>query len=169
MSDSLNERLNKILPRVISDGFLSGSGIGNEVAFYIFDYPPGGQLKVRDYLRTLVEHIPKQKHGLRVKQLNLFDFVVDYLKGRSLLDKAIQGQRCLAAPGSPYRADSCLLGSPPRSRTGSTACWENRHRLRNVLNQGWQLGRTLDGGGDNRICKWQPRCRYRSPSGTSRK
>ena len=47
MSDPLNERLNKILPRVISDDFLSGSGIGNEIAFYIFDYPPEDELRVR--------------------------------------------------------------------------------------------------------------------------
>src|SRR5204862_4877842 len=39
------------------------------------------------------DHIPKQKHGLRVKHVNLFDFVLDYLKSRKLLDKAIQMQR----------------------------------------------------------------------------
>jgi Domain of unknown function (DUF1788) len=93
MSDTLNERLNKILPRVTSDGFLSGSGIGNEIAFYIFDYPPEDELRVRDYLRTLLDHIPKQKHGLRVKHLDLFGFVMAYLKNRNLLDKAIQMQR----------------------------------------------------------------------------
>lgn len=93
MSDPLNERLNKILPRVLSDEFLSGSGIGNEIAFYIFDYPPEDELRVRDYLRTLLDHIPKQKHGLRVKHIDLFDFVMDYLKSRKLLDKAIQMQR----------------------------------------------------------------------------
>jgi hypothetical protein len=93
MSDLLNERLNKILPRVISDDFLSGSGIGNEIAFYIFDYPPEDELRVRDYLRTLLEHIPKQKHGLRLKHIDLFDFVLDYLKSRKLLDKAMQMQR----------------------------------------------------------------------------
>ena len=92
MSDPLNERLNKILPRIISDEFLSGSGIGNEIAFYIFDYPPEDELRVRDYLRTLLDHIPKQKHGLRVKHIDLFDFVLDYLKSRKLLDKAIQMQ-----------------------------------------------------------------------------
>ena len=92
MSDTLNERLNKILPRVVSDEFLSGSGIGNEIAFYIFDYPPEDELRVRDYLRTLLDHIPKQKHGLRVRHIDLFDFVLDYLKGRKLLDKAIQMQ-----------------------------------------------------------------------------
>ena len=93
MSDPLNERLNKILPRVTSDEFLSGSGIGNEVAFHIFDYPPEDELRVRDYLRTLLDHIPKQKHGLRVKHIDLFDFVTDYLKSRNLLDKAIQMER----------------------------------------------------------------------------
>jgi len=92
MSDTLNERLNKILPRVVSDEFLSGSGISNEIAFYIFDYPPEDELRVRDYLRTLLDHIPKQKHGLRVRHIDLFDFVLDYLKGRKLLDKAIQMQ-----------------------------------------------------------------------------
>ena len=34
----------------------------------------------RDYLRILLDHIPKQKPGLRVKHVNLFDFVLDYLK-----------------------------------------------------------------------------------------
>src|SRR5262249_44135999 len=93
MSDSLNERLNKILPRIISNEFLTGSGIGNEIAFYIFDYPPEDELRVRDFLPTLVDHIPKQKHGLRVKHINLFDFMLDYLKSRKLLDRSIQMQR----------------------------------------------------------------------------
>ncbi|WLD11904.1 DUF1788 domain-containing protein [Planctellipticum variicoloris] len=93
MSDTLNERLNKIMPRITSDEFLSGSGIGNEIAFYIFDYPPEDELRVRDFLRTLLEHIPKQRPDLRVKHVNLFDFVLEYLRSRNLLDKAIQMQR----------------------------------------------------------------------------
>ena len=93
MSDPLRERLNKILPRITSDEFLSGSGIGNEIAFYIFDYPPEEELVVRDHLRTLLQHIPKQKHGLRVKHVDLFDFVLDYLKSRNLLDKSLRMQR----------------------------------------------------------------------------
>src|SRR5438876_10068902 len=93
MTDLLTERLNKILPRVISDDFLSGSGIGNEIAFYIFDYPPEDELRVREHVRFLLDHIPKQKPGLRVKHIDLFDFVLDYLKSRKLLDKAIQMQR----------------------------------------------------------------------------
>lgn len=93
MSDALPDRLNRILPRVVADDFLSGSGIGNEIAFYIFDYPPDQELKVRGYLRTLLDHIPKHRPGLRVRHVNLFEFVLDYLTKRGLLDKAVQMQR----------------------------------------------------------------------------
>ena len=93
MSDRLTERLNKILPRVTSDDFLHGRGIGNEIAFYIFDYPPEDELRVRDHVNFLVEHIPKNKPGTRVAHVNLFDFLLDYLKERKLLDKAIERQR----------------------------------------------------------------------------
>ncbi|WP_198957579.1 DUF1788 domain-containing protein [Bradyrhizobium canariense] len=89
----MGERLNKILPRIISDEFLSGSGIGNEIAFYIFDYPPEDELRVRDFLRTLLHHIPMQRHGMRVKHIDLFDFMLEHLRGRNLLDKAIELQR----------------------------------------------------------------------------
>jgi Domain of unknown function (DUF1788) len=93
MTDALHERLNKVLPRVISDDFLSGSGIGNEIAFYIFDYPPEDELRVREHIRFLLERIPKQKPALRFKHVNLFDLVLDYLKRRKLLEKVVLKQR----------------------------------------------------------------------------
>jgi hypothetical protein len=93
MSESLAERLDKILPRVISNDLLMGTGIGNEIAFYIFDYPPEDELRVREHIRFLLDHIPKQTPGLRVVHINLFDFVLDYLKSHNLLDKAITMQR----------------------------------------------------------------------------
>lgn len=93
MSDLLTERLNQILPKVISDEFLSGSGLGNEIAFHIFDYPPEEELRVREHIHFLLSHIPQRKPGLRVKHLNLFDFVLDYLKNRKLLDRAIELQQ----------------------------------------------------------------------------
>lgn len=92
MSD-LTERLNKVLPRVTSDEFLHGGGIGNEIPFYIFDYPPEEELRVREHILFLVDHIPKQKQGIRVKHINLFDFVLKYLKSRNLLEKAQNMQR----------------------------------------------------------------------------
>lgn len=93
MSDHLTERLNRILPKLISDELLSGSGLGNEIGFYVFDYPAEDELRVRDHIQFLLDHLPKSKTGLRVKHLNLFDLVIDHLKSRNLLDRAIQMQR----------------------------------------------------------------------------
>lgn len=93
MSAELQERLNQILPRVTSDEFLTGAGIGNEIGFYIFDYPPEEELVVRQHVRFLMEHIPKAKPGLKVSHVNLFDLVLSYLRSRKLLDRSIEMQR----------------------------------------------------------------------------
>jgi hypothetical protein len=89
MNDGLTERLNQILPTITSDAFLRGKGLGNEIAFYIFDYPPEAELRVREHITFLLEHLPKHQPGLRVCHVNLFDFVLTYLRQRHLLDKAI--------------------------------------------------------------------------------
>lgn len=93
MSNGLTDRLNQILPKVTSDAFLSGKGIGNEIAFYIFDYPPEAELRIREHIQFLLEHIPKQKPGIRVTHINLLDFVLEHLRERKLLDKAIAMQK----------------------------------------------------------------------------
>lgn len=93
MSDQLTERLNAILPRLISDEFLCSSGIGNEIAFYVFDYLPEDELRVREHIRFLLEQIPKVKQGLCVQHVNLFNLVIKHLKSRNLLDRSFKIQR----------------------------------------------------------------------------
>jgi hypothetical protein len=93
MSEHLTERLNRILPKLLSDELLSGSGLGNEIGFYVFDYPAEDELCVREHIQFLMEHLPMAKPGLRVKHVNLFDLVIEHLKSRNLLDRAIEMQR----------------------------------------------------------------------------
>jgi len=93
MSDPLTDRLNRVLPKVTSDDFLRGKGLGNEIAFYIFDYPPEAELRIREHIAFLLDHIPKQRAGLRVVHINLLDFVIEYLRQRKLLDKAMEMQK----------------------------------------------------------------------------
>ncbi len=89
----LMERLNKILPRLISQDFLCGRGIGNEIGFYIFEYPPESELQIRQYLASLLPDIAKEKPDLRIKHINLFDFILEYLASRNLLEKALKMQQ----------------------------------------------------------------------------
>ncbi|MGC9261073.1 MAG: DUF1788 domain-containing protein [Phycisphaerae bacterium] len=93
MTDRLTQRLNAILPKLISEEFLRNSGIGNEIGFYIFEYPPQEELRVRAHIAILLDHLPKQKPGMRVQHVNLLDLLVEYLKSRDLLGRAIAMQR----------------------------------------------------------------------------
>ena len=93
MTDSLTQRLNEVLPKITSKEFLSSKGLGNEIAFYIFDYPPEEELRIREHIQFLITHIPKTKPSLRFIHVNLFNLIVDYLKQRKLLDKSFQKQK----------------------------------------------------------------------------
>ena len=58
MKSDFNERLDKILGRVTADDFLHGKGLGNEIPFYAFDYPPERELEVRDHITFLLAQSP---------------------------------------------------------------------------------------------------------------
>ena len=93
MSEALRDRFNMILPKITSDAFLRGRGIGNEIAFHIFDYPPENELSVREQIDHLLKFIPKVKPDLKVHHVDLFEFLLDYLSARKLLDRALRKQR----------------------------------------------------------------------------
>ena len=93
MNDSLIQRLNEVLPKITTKEFLSSKGLGNEIGFYIFDYPPEEELRIRGHILFLLDHIPKHRPGLRVRHVNLFDLVVDHLKQRNLLNRSFHMQK----------------------------------------------------------------------------
>ena len=93
MTQTFEQRLNQILPRVTSDDFLQNRGLGNEIGFWIFAYPPEQELAMRDFLASAVEPaLAKRQPSLRFANINLFDLVVGVLEERNLLDKAIDMQ-----------------------------------------------------------------------------
>jgi hypothetical protein len=91
---SFEERLNQILPKISSDEFLNSKGLGNEIGFWIFDYPPEREMEMRDFLtRTVLSSLNKSQPPIRAGVINLFDLVIQLLQERQLLDKAIDMQQ----------------------------------------------------------------------------
>ena len=94
MALSFEERLNQILPKISSDEFLNSKGLGNEIGFWIFDYPPEREMEMRDFLtRTVLTSLNKSPPPIRAGIINLFDLVIQLLQERQLLDKAIDMQQ----------------------------------------------------------------------------
>ena len=75
--DSLKKRLNR-------EEFLQNRGLGNEIPFYIFDYPPEKELTVRDFITTeLVKHF-KDSDKVKLCVIDLFEMMIERLKKENL-------------------------------------------------------------------------------------
>ena len=93
MKLSFEERLNQILPRLTSRDFLDSKGLGNEIGFWVFDYPPERELDMRSFLTgTVLPALPKQVPPLRADAIDLLQLVTGILEERKLLDKAMDMQ-----------------------------------------------------------------------------
>ncbi len=93
MDDQLRERLNHLFDRIASASFLNSQGIGNEIAFYIFDYPPKEELAVRQHVARLVDRLKGAPQDIRPASVNLFRLVIDFLKELGFLDMCFRLQR----------------------------------------------------------------------------
>lgn len=94
MSASFDDRLNQVLPRILSADVLENEGAGGEIGFWIFDYPPDQEMKVRSWLADVIEPgVRKQNPELRFATVDLFECVIGLLEDRRLLEKAFEMQR----------------------------------------------------------------------------
>lgn len=94
MNLTLEERLNQILPRITSRDFLDSKGLGNEIGFWIFDYPPEREMDVRDFLAgTVIPALGKQAAPVSAATVDLFRLITGLLEERNLLEKAIEMQK----------------------------------------------------------------------------
>ena len=86
----LKARLNKIKEKISSSSFLANEGIGNEIGFYIFDYPPQFEITIREHIEMLVAGLNRSSSNPNYLHINLFHLVVEYLKKRGLLDQVLE-------------------------------------------------------------------------------
>jgi len=104
MNFTLEERLNQILPRITSRDFLDSKGLGNEIGFWIFDYPPEREMDVRGFLSgTVLPALGKQVPPIKADAVDLLKLVTDLLEERNLLDKAMEMQK--------NKGDDCTLSA----------------------------------------------------------
>ena len=93
MSDKFRERLNCLLPKLSSPDFLANRGLGNEIGFWVFDYPPEQELAMRGFLADiLIPGLAKQQPIVRPAVVNLFDLIIDLLEDRKLYDRVLSIQ-----------------------------------------------------------------------------
>ncbi len=94
MKLTLEERLNQIISRITSRDFLDSKGLGNEIGFWIFDYPPEREMDVREFLSgTVLPALDRHVPAVRAATVNLLKLVSELLEERNLLEKAMEMQQ----------------------------------------------------------------------------
>ncbi|STI20015.1 Domain of uncharacterised function (DUF1788) [Escherichia coli] len=83
----LEYRLSQIQSRINEDRFLKNNGSGNEIGFWIFDYPAQCELQVREHLKYLLRHLEKDH---KFACLNVFQIIIDMLNERGLFERVCQ-------------------------------------------------------------------------------
>jgi hypothetical protein len=87
---TLNERLDLIKPKILSESFRAGRGLGNEINFWIFDYDAEDEQAVRAHVRFLRESVAAERDDVRIVAFDLFDLMVEYLGERNYLDRVLK-------------------------------------------------------------------------------
>jgi hypothetical protein len=87
----LRDRLDQIMPKIEDSDFLQNQGLGNEIGFYVFDYPAESELEVREHLNFITEKLLKR--GRTFAKINLFEAVIEILESRKLTERAFKVQK----------------------------------------------------------------------------
>jgi len=81
----LEERLELLKEELQKEDFLKSRGLGNEVPFWIFDYPPEKELLVRDTITKIIANL--EKRSIQVLEVNLYDVCLEIIESKISAEK----------------------------------------------------------------------------------
>lgn len=94
---NINERLDAIVDKIKEDKFIDGRGLGNEISFYIFDYDPKDELKVRDKVRSLHRTFSNPIHNRRIIEFDLYKMLIELAKEKRIYDQIFEMEKNLGS------------------------------------------------------------------------
>lgn len=83
----LTKRLDKAEEIIHRPSFRENKGLGNEVGYYIFDYPAEEELYVRERIEYIKKKSENSDDEYRVVVFDLYEIVIDILKQKGYLEK----------------------------------------------------------------------------------
>jgi len=88
---ALQARLDLVLDRIKSPEFMQNNGLGNEIGFWIFDYPAQYELTVREHIKHISEKLKRQEHNF--VHINIFEIIIEMLESRGLLERTFKREK----------------------------------------------------------------------------
>ena len=93
MAKSLDERLSEAESIIRQPSFLENKGLGNEVGYYVFDYPAEQELSVRNRIADMKAKYNVPGNSFQIVEYDLYDMVIDILIEKGYLEKCFEFER----------------------------------------------------------------------------
>lgn len=78
-------RIELLKEKVIRDDFLKARGLGNEIPFWIFDYPPEDEHFIRHSIRRIQEKLTS--HSISFIEVDLYELCLEIIEGKISSEK----------------------------------------------------------------------------------
>ena len=91
--NTLEERLDKAEAMIKKPSFRKNKGLGNEVGYYIFDYPPEQELLVRERVEYIRKKNEQSDDEYRVVVFDLYEIIIEILKEKGYLEKCYEFEK----------------------------------------------------------------------------
>ena len=83
----LNDRLDLAEKRIKEPKFRENRGLGNEVGYYIFDYPAEEELVVRERINYIQKRNENSGDEYKIVIFDLYDIMIEILENKKYLEK----------------------------------------------------------------------------------
>ena len=103
MTKSLEERLDLIQTEIKKSSFRANKGLGNEVGYYVFDYPSEEELRVREHIKYLERKNISDLDGFELKVYDVYDIMLNFIESEGLLEACYEME---AEDGMDYLVES---------------------------------------------------------------
>ena len=90
---SLEERLDMVERIIKQPSFRENKGLGNEVGYYVFDYPAEQELVVRERIQYMKAKNSKGIDGFDLAVFDLYDIVIDLLEREGFLEQCFKFEK----------------------------------------------------------------------------
>ena len=90
---SLEERLDAAERMIKMPSFRENKGLGNEVGYYVFDYPADKELIVRERIEYMKNKNSKGTDGFELVVFDLYDIVIDLLEKEGFMEQCYKFEK----------------------------------------------------------------------------
>ena len=90
---TLDERFDKAEEMIKKPSFRENKGLGNEVGYYIFDYPAEQEMYVRERIEYIKRKSENSTDDYKIVVFDLYDIVIDILKQKGYMEKCYEFEK----------------------------------------------------------------------------